>query len=167
MRVLGVDPGSQATGFGVVDQVGQRLRLVADGTIRQRAGLSMSLRLKEIFNRLNQTIQETQPDQVAVETVFFARNPQSALKLGQTRGVVLLSAAVADLPVFEYSPLEIKKSVVGYGQATKEQVQLMVATLLGNHARRSKDAADAIAVGICHLLNAAPPSGGRLVGWRP
>jgi crossover junction endodeoxyribonuclease RuvC len=167
MRVLGVDPGSQATGYGVVDRIGQRLRLVADGTIRQRAGLSMSLRLKEIFNSLNETIRETEPDQVAVETVFFARNPQSALKLGQTRGVVLLSAAVAGLPVFEYSPLEIKKSVVGYGQATKEQVQRMVATLVGNHDRRSKDAADALAVSICHLLNAVPLRDGRLVGWRP
>jgi len=157
MRVLGVDPGSNATGFGVVEKIGNRLTLKADGTIRQDRGQTLSVRLKKIYDELTRTIEELRPEEVAVESLFFARNPQSALKLGHARGVALLAAVNAGLPVFEYSPLEVKKAVVGYGRAGKEQVQLMVGTILNSRKRRSRDAADALAIAVCHLLSSGSP----------
>jgi len=160
MRVLGVDPGSIATGFGVVERVGNRMVLMADGVIRQSRGQSLSARLKRIYDDLMGAIEETRPEEVAVESLFFARNPQSALKLGHARGVTLLAAVNAGLPVFEYSPLEVKKAVVGYGRASKDQVQLMVGTLLNSRKRRSRDAADALAIAVCHLLSSASPLAG-------
>ncbi|MBI4777099.1 MAG: crossover junction endodeoxyribonuclease RuvC [Deltaproteobacteria bacterium] len=160
MRVLGVDPGSNATGFGVVEKVGNRMALMADGVIRQSRGQSLSVRLKRIYDELARAIEATRPEEVAVESLFFARNPQSALKLGQARGVALLAAVNAGLPVFEYSALEVKKAVVGYGRAGKDQVQLMVGTLLNSRTRRSRDAADALAIAICHLLSSGSPLSG-------
>ena len=160
MRVLGVDPGSNATGFGVVEKVGNRMALMADGTIRQARGQALSVRLKKIYDELTRIIEETRPEEVAVESIFFARNPQSALKLGHARGVALLAAANAGLPVFEYSPLEVKKAVVGYGRAGKDQVQMMVGTLLNSRTRRSQDASDALAIAVCHLLSSRSPLAG-------
>ncbi len=151
MRILGVDPGSNATGFGIVEKKGNRLILIADGTIRQPRNSSFPSRLKRIYDQLTHAIEETGPHEMAVEALFLARNPQSALKLGQARGAVLLAAVNAGLTVYEYSPLEIKKSVVGYGHAAKAQVQRMVGILLGNTGKRSLDAADALAAAICHL----------------
>jgi len=152
-----VDPGSNATGFGVVEKFGNRMALMADGTIRQTKGQNLSQRLKRIYDELIRTIEETRPEEMAVESLFFARNPQSALKLGHARGVALLAAVNCGLPVFEYSPLEVKKAVVGYGRASKEQVQMMVGTLLNSRKRRSRDAADALAIAVCHLLSSRSP----------
>ncbi len=151
--VLGVDPGSRVTGYGVVASVGEDLTLVDSGHISLSGGLAHSQRLARIFQRLEELVRRHQPQALAVEEVFVAHNAQSALKLGQVRGVVLLAAARQGLPVFEYSPLVLKKAVVGYGQATKAQVQLMVEQLLGR-AIDNHNAADAVALSICHLLHA-------------
>ena len=120
----------------------------------------MSVRLKKIYDELMRTIEETRPEEMAVESLFFARNPQSALKLGHARGVAMLAAVNSGLPVFEYSPLEVKKAVVGYGRADKDQVRMMVGTLLNSRKRRSRDAADALAIAVCHLLSSGSPLAG-------
>jgi crossover junction endodeoxyribonuclease RuvC len=150
-RILGIDPGSIVTGWGVVEVAGNSLRHVAHGTISCGAAAGQGARLKRIYQGIERTLSAYSPDGVSLERVFFARNAQSALKLGQARGVALLAAAHHQVLVHEYSAAEIKVAVVGYGQATKEQVQMMVATLLGIPAQLAADAADALAAAICHL----------------
>jgi len=150
--VLGVDPGSRVTGYGLVAAAGETLIHVDSGHISLPASLPHSQRLGRIFARLEELLHRHRPAAVAVEEVFVAHNPQSALKLGQVRGVVLLAAARGELPVFEYSPLALKKALVGYGQATKAQMQLMVEQLLGRPVA-NHNAADALALAICHLLH--------------
>ena len=149
-RVLGIDCGSKATGYGVVDVRGRAARVVASGVILASARLCFPDRLKKIADELGALIETHSPDAVAVEEVFYSVNVKSALKLGQVRGVALLKAAEASLPVHEYSPLQIKSSVVGYGRADKNQVQQMVKTLLRLDALPPEDAADALAVALCH-----------------
>ena len=149
-RVLGIDCGSAATGYGVIDTDGRRSRVVACGVILASARLSFAERLKKIGGELGQVIQTYSPDAVAIEEVFYSVNVKSALKLGQVRGVALLKAAEAALPIHEYSPLEIKSSVVGYGRAEKHQVQQMVKILLALDYIPPEDAADALAVALCH-----------------
>ncbi len=152
MRVLGIDPGSLVTGFGVVEEESTQLRALAWGAVRTSARQSLSERLKRIYDGLNDTVRTWQPDTVSVERVFFADNPKTALILGHARGVALLAAANAALPLVEYSALEIKMAVVGYGRAAKSQVQQMVQTLLRLDALpQPADAADALAAAICHL----------------
>ncbi|MGQ4808380.1 Crossover junction endodeoxyribonuclease RuvC [Candidatus Entotheonellaceae bacterium PAL068K] len=152
MRVLGIDPGSLVTGFGVVEEQTQHLQALAWGAVRTPAHQSLSERLKGIYDGLCDTVQTWQPDAVAVERVFFADNAKTALTLGHARGVALLAAANVAVPLVEYSALEIKMAVVGYGRAAKLQVQQMVQTLLGLHELpRPADAADALAAAICHL----------------
>jgi len=156
MRILGIDCGSERTGYGIIDSDGREHRMVAAGVIRTSAKSPLALRLLEISRRLRQVIQEFQPKAVAVEEVFHAANPKTALKLAHVRGVALLAAAEAGLEVGEYSPLEVKTSVVGYGRAEKDQVQMMVASLLHLSAPlESQDASDAVAVAICHATHAA------------
>lgn len=156
MRILGIDCGTERTGFGVIDSDGREHRMVAWGVIRTAAGLSLEIRLLEIARRLREVIREHQPSAVAVEQVFHAANTKTALKLAHVRGVALLAAAEAGLEVGEYSPLEIKTSVVGYGRAEKSQVQLMVSSLLRmSEPLDSEDASDAAAVAICHATRAA------------
>jgi crossover junction endodeoxyribonuclease RuvC len=150
-RILGIDPGSIITGWGVVEAVGNSLKHVAHGTINSNAGDSQSARLKSIYQGIAETLAAYRPDGISLETVFFARNAQSALKLGQARGVALLAAAHNHTAVHEYSAAQIKVAVVGYGQASKEQVQMMVASLLRIPAKLAADAADALAAAICHL----------------
>ena len=154
MRVMGIDCGTEFTGYGVVDLGLSRseLKHVAAGTVRLNKKQTTAQRLAQVFAELTATISLYEPDVVAVEEVFFSANAKSALKLGQVRGVALLSAALAGKPVAEYAPLSIKSAVVGYGLAQKEQVQFMVKRLLRlEEAFDSPDAADALAVAICHL----------------
>jgi crossover junction endodeoxyribonuclease RuvC len=159
MRVLGIDCGSEYTGYGVVEEVrigraGPHNRLVccASGAIRLKPRDPMALKLQQIFSSLSAIINEHQPGFVAIEDVFYALNVKSALKLGQVRGVAMLAASSAGLEVAEYSPLSIKSAVVGYGRAEKHQVQQMVMRLLHLEAPpQPADAADALAIAICHI----------------
>jgi crossover junction endodeoxyribonuclease RuvC len=151
-RVLGIDPGSLVTGFGVVEQDANRLAALTWGTVRTSAKQSLSERLKQIYAGLSEPLHTWQPEAVSVERVFVADNPKSALTLGHARGVVLLAAAHADVDLVEYSALEIKMAVVGYGRASKPQVQQMVKHLLRlDDVPKPLDAADALAAAICHL----------------
>jgi len=154
-RVLGIDCGSGATGYGVIETDGRTSRVVASGVILASARLSFPERLKKIAAGLDRVIQTYSPDAVAVEEVFYSVNVKSALKLGHVRGVALLKAAEAALPIYEYSPLQIKSSVVGYGRAEKSQVQHMVKVLLRLDEIPPEDAADALAVALCHAHCAA------------
>jgi crossover junction endodeoxyribonuclease RuvC len=159
MRVFGIDCGTEVTGFGVVDSCDQprepQLKFQAMGAIRLAKSKALPLRLDQVFNELTAALERWQPDTVAIEEVFYSVNAKSALKLGQVRGVALLAAARLGLPVAEYAPLKIKSSVVGYGLAKKEQVQFMVARLLGlAELPQPADAADALAVAICHIHTA-------------
>jgi crossover junction endodeoxyribonuclease RuvC len=151
MRVLGIDCGCERTGFGVVDTDGRTHRFVTAGVIRTSVAAPFADRLAHIHEGLAEALRVYQPEAVAVEEVFLAVNVKTALKLAHVRGVALLVAAQAGLPVGEYSALEVKSSVVGYGRAEKSQVQLMVASLLGlPEPPASEDASDALAVAICH-----------------
>jgi crossover junction endodeoxyribonuclease RuvC len=159
MRVFGIDCGTEITGFGVVDSddSGSLSRIVCKtfGAIRLAKSLSSSERLAEVHRILSAELERWQPEVVAIEEVFYSVNAKSALKLGQVRGVALLAAAQRRLPVAEYAPLSIKSSVVGYGLAKKEQVQFMVARLLNlAELPQPADAADALAIAICHLHTA-------------
>ncbi|HEV3332097.1 MAG TPA: crossover junction endodeoxyribonuclease RuvC [Bryobacteraceae bacterium] len=151
MRVLGIDCGSQRTGYGVIESDGMDHRMLAAGVIRTSAKSPFEQRLLEIAGGLRRLIGEHLPEAAAVEEVFYAVNVKTALKLAHVRGVVLLAVAEAGMPMAEYSPLEIKTSVVGYGRAEKCQVQMMVHSLLRLPAiLESEDASDALAVAICH-----------------
>src|SRR3990172_6155637 len=154
-RVLGIDCGSSATGYGVIEAGGRSRQVVTCGVILTGAKLTFPQRLKQISDRLSQLIQTYSGDEVAVEEVFYSVNVKSALKLGHVRGVALLKAAEAALPIYEYSPLQIKSSVVGYGRAEKRQVQQMVKTLLRLTELPPEDAADALGVALCHAHCAA------------
>lgn len=149
-RILGIDPGSRITGYGVIEIDRGRLRYVACGTIKTDQKFPFAHRLNEIFEGINEVIQLHLPVVAAVEDVFLATNPRSALKLGHARGVAVVAATQNGLEVFDYSPRLVKQAVVGYGQAEKGQVQHMIRVLLGLSASPSPDAADALAVAICH-----------------
>ncbi len=150
MIILGIDPGSRATGYGVIDQQGNRLLHQDNGVIITRSETPLAERLAQIYNQLEALIQQFSPDAVAVEQVFVAKNPASALKLGHARGIALLAGVKAGLPVAEYTALQVKSAVVGYGRAAKSQVQQMTRTLLALPEIAQEDAADALAVAICH-----------------
>jgi crossover junction endodeoxyribonuclease RuvC len=149
LRILGIDPGLRVTGFGILDRVGQQLSYVASGCINTPDG-ELPERLKEILESLGTVIAQHQPQQVAVEKVFVNVNPQSTLLLGQARGAAICAAVLANLPVAEYTALQVKQAVVGNGHADKEQVQQMVQRLLKLSGTPGPDAADALACAICH-----------------
>jgi crossover junction endodeoxyribonuclease RuvC len=157
MRVLGIDCGTEYTGYGVVDLCHDgKLVCLTCGAVKLSPRVPLPERLATIFNRLGAIILEHRPDNVAIEDVFYAVNVKSALKLGQVRGVAMLAASSAGLLVTEYSPLSIKSAVVGYGRAEKQQVQFMVTQLLNlAEIPEPPDAADALAIAICHLHTAA------------
>ena len=157
MRVLGIDCGTEYTGYGVVDLFSDgKLLCLTCGAIKVSPREPMPARLATIFQRLGSLIDEHHPDHVAIEDVFYAVNVKSALKLGQVRGVAMLAASSAGLAVSEYAPLSIKSAVVGYGKAEKQQVQHMVMRLLNlAEIPQPPDAADALAIAICHLHTAA------------
>ncbi len=150
MRLLGLDPGLRVTGWGVIDVDDNRLRHVADGVVKTDTRTPIGERLCQLDRGLFEIIDRFRPDEAAVEEAFVNRNAVSTLKLGQARGVVLLVPSRAGLPVAEYLPNLVKKTVVGTGHATKDQVQMMVRTLLPGASRGTPDAADALAVAICH-----------------
>ncbi len=152
MRILGIDPGLRTTGFGIVDVDGATVRYVASGTIRTATAESSALphRLKLIFEGVRELSQRYTPDCASVEIVFVNVNPQSTLLLGQARGAALAALVASDLEVAEYTALQMKKAIVGHGQARKEQVQEMVARLLALPGLPGKDAADALGLAVCH-----------------
>ncbi len=151
MRVIGVDPGSLKSGYGIVETQATQLIVIEYGVIRTTPKASLAQRLLQINIRLQELINQYAPQEFAVEDLFVAKNAKASLKLGQARGAILLTAAQAGLPVAEYTPLEVKQSVVGYGRADKFQVQQMVKALLSlKEAPTPDDAADALAIAICH-----------------
>ena len=151
MRILGIDPGTATTGFGIIETNGAKPKFVDAGVITTPADAPMTERLKTIHDELSQIINETKPDEIAVELLYFATNVTTAMTVGQARGVILLCIAEAGLPVHEYTPLQVKMGVTGFGQAKKPQVQEMVKTLLGLQAiPRPDDAADALAIALTH-----------------
>lgn len=149
--ILGIDPGSIFTGWGVVELEGSKMRHGAHGVIATSTALGQAERLKQIYRGIQEVIQKHRPVAMSLEKVFFSRNVQSALKLGQARGVALLAAAESQIVVSEYSATEIKAAVVGYGHATKEQIQRMVSALLCLRSPLRADAADGLAAAICHI----------------
>ena len=152
MRVLGIDCGSRVTGYGVIDTDGADCIFVRCGAIRSRPTDPLAGRLKSIYDGIVEVIHDFGPEAAAFESLFYATNVQSALKLGHVRGVSIFAAAEANLPVFEYSPLEVKSAVTGYGRAEKPQVQQMVRALLKlDSLPEPHDASDALAVAICHV----------------
>jgi len=166
MRVLGIDCGTECTGYGVVElRKDHSLTCVVSGAIRLSVRLPLANRLRTIFDTLQAILRQYEPNDVAIEDVFYAVNVKSALKLGQVRGVAMLAASSAELPVFEYSPLSIKSAVAGYGKADKYQVQHMVTELLKLPSiPEPPDAADALAIAICHLHTSATLARQRAAG---
>ena len=154
MRLLGIDPGLRFTGWGVVDAEGNRLRHVANGVIKSGNG-ELAIRLRRLHDGLQEVVAAFQPDSAAVEETFVNRDGQSTLKLGQARGIALLVPALADVPVAEYAANSVKKSVVGYGHADKTQIGHMIGVLLPGAIVDSADAADALAIAICHAHHAS------------
>jgi len=150
--VLGVDPGIAITGYGLVRQKQDALEPVAYGVITTPAGLPLPQRLQQLYQELQALVDRYQPAEAAVEELFFARNARTALAVGQARGVILLALATAGVPTYEYTPLQVKQSITGYGRASKEQMQDMVRLLLQLQAiPQPDDAADALAMAICHI----------------
>jgi crossover junction endodeoxyribonuclease RuvC len=162
VRILGIDPGSQITGFGVVDIDGNRTKAVEWGSIR--TGGEHSDRLRSIFTALGQIVREYRPAEIAIERVFLSRNADSALKLGQARAAAICATFDANVPIFEYSARHIKKAVVGSGGAEKDQVQRMVQMILGVREAIAADAADALAAAICHANQRSMRSALQFVG---
>jgi crossover junction endodeoxyribonuclease RuvC len=156
VRILGVDPGSLKTGFGVIDYYRGKYSYVTSGIIRI-AALPLPERLAVISRGISQIIKDHAPHVAAVEDVFFARDPRAALKLGQARGAAITAAVISDLPVSEYAPRLVKQSVVGTGSANKDQVQFMVKKMLSLNGELKEDAADALAVAICHANHIGRP----------
>lgn len=151
MRILGIDPGIAIVGFGFIDKQGSRLTPVQYGSITTEAHLDQAVRLKLIYESLNQLIERYKPDAIAVEKLYFNRNVTTAFTVGQARGVIMLAAVQHDLEIGEYTPLQVKQAVVGYGKAEKKQVQEMVRILLKlSEIPKPDDVADALAVAICH-----------------
>lgn len=149
MRILGIDPGSHVTGYGVIDKSGNYLRHVTHGEIKARRNSLLSEVLMDIFRELGAVIAENNPQTVSLENIFYGKNVRSLIRQAQVRGVVIYACAARGLPVFEYSPLEVKKAVVGYGRAEKRQVQIMVKAILKLDGLPPADAADALAAAIC------------------
>lgn len=154
MIILGIDPGSITTGYGVINHSGNKAVYVASGCIKI-GQQEWAVRLKQIFFDLSEIIAKYNPEQAAIERVFMHKNADSALKLGQARGVAIAAIACKDLAVAEYSAREVKQAVVGYGNAAKTQVQQMVKAMLNLNALPAADAADALAIALCHANNAA------------
>jgi crossover junction endodeoxyribonuclease RuvC len=155
MRILGIDPGLCHMGWGIIETDGNRLIHVAHGTVSTSSDEDISKRLAELFRGLQGVLEDYKPDQVAVEETFVNANPVSALRLGMARGVAMMAPSLFSLRVFEYSANKIKKSVVGFGHANKDQISHMIHVLLPKAAPVKKDAADALAVAICHSHHAS------------
>ncbi len=149
--VLGIDPGSRDTGFGVIETSGQSQKYVTSGCIRTDTSTELPARLEEIFSGINELIVQYQPSETAIEKIFMSRSAESALKLGHARGVAIVASVTNQVPVFEYEPRKVKQAVVGTGSASEDQVQHMVQSLLQLPGRPQSDASDALAIAICHI----------------
>lgn len=150
MIILGIDPGTRITGYGVVEKGERGFLWKTSGEIRMKRGTLLSQSLRKIYDRLAQIMGEFRPDAVALEDIFYGKNVKSLVKLGQVRGVAILAAAHTGVPLYEYTPLEVKKAVVGYGRAEKMQVQHMVRAILALEELLPPDASDALAIAVCH-----------------
>lgn len=152
IRILGIDPGSRYTGYGIIDSVSNKITHVTHGTVslQNSKDTPVEKRFLKLYQELNPVIEKFHPDVVAIEKVFFAKNAQSAIKLGQARGAVLLIAGINHLTVYEYNPTEIKRSLSGHGRSDKTQVAKMVELILGKQEFETEDASDALAIAICH-----------------
>lgn len=149
---MGIDCGNAIVGWAVLDASGNSFKHVASGAVTTTKNDSSSLRLKQVFDAMRELISEYNPEQVAVEQIYFFKNQKTVIPVAQARGVIVLAAAIANLPVFDYTPIQVKLAVTGYGRAEKKQVQFMVSKLLKlKQIPRLDDVADAIAVGFCHL----------------
>ncbi|MFZ7112892.1 MAG: crossover junction endodeoxyribonuclease RuvC [Desulfatiglandales bacterium] len=151
MLVIGVDPGSMATGYGLIEKKSARMACIHSGAVTSSSKIPFHQRIHHIFLEMVEIMTRYRPQELAIEDVFFAKNVKSALKIGHARGAVLIAAVQCSVKIFEYTPLEIKKSVVGYGRATKEQVRSMVQVILNVQKPVSYDTSDALAAAICHL----------------
>jgi crossover junction endodeoxyribonuclease RuvC len=151
MLVLGVDPGSRVTGYGLIEKRMNRMTCVDAGTITPSAHLPFHQRIHAIFQAMSEVMEKHRPEEMAIEDVFYGKNVKSALKIGHARGAVLIAAVRCGVKIFEYTPLEIKKAVVGYGRGTKEQVRAMTRVILKLKGQPALDASDALAAAICHL----------------
>ncbi|MCL5290743.1 MAG: crossover junction endodeoxyribonuclease RuvC [Bacillota bacterium] len=160
MIILGIDPGTAITGFGLVEYLGNRYKPIAYSCLRTGSGLPLDLRLQRIYRGLQEIIARYRPDSMAVEELFFNNNARTALAVGHARGIAMLAGANAGIPVAEYTPLQVKQAVAGYGKADKQQVQFMVKTLLClQEIPKPDDVADALAIAICHAHWISAPGG--------
>jgi crossover junction endodeoxyribonuclease RuvC len=150
MRIFGIDPGTIVTGYGLIEKKKSRYAGIDFGEIKTKKDQVLSRRLEDIYNRLFEIIQDVRPEAIALEDIFYGKNVKSLIKQGHVRGIIILAASHAGIPVFEYSPLEVKKAVVGYGMADKAQVQQMVKAILNLAEIPPPDAADALAMALCH-----------------
>lgn len=155
MIVIGVDPGTIVSGYGIVQRRDNSFHCLHSGYISQTQGSTPQDRLKHIYTSLVEIIDEYNPDEMSIEDVFYAKNIRSTLKLGEARGVSMLAAASVDIPVYQYSPTEVKSAVTGNGRATKEQVQQMICTMLNIDTTEKTDTSDALAIAVCHLHSTA------------
>lgn len=155
MRILGVDPGFAITGYSIIDYVGNKFKLIDSGAVTTPAGMSFPLRLSKIYTELGQIIDQYQPDAVSVEELFFNNNVKTAINVAQARGIILVVGCQKNIPTFEYTPLQVKQAVVGYGRADKIQVQKMVKTILKvDSLPKLDDITDSMAIAICHAHSA-------------
>lgn len=151
MRIIGIDPGYAITGFAVVDYNGNHFELIKSGAIETKAGVPLPVRLTKIYDDMQVLVDEYKPDAISIEELFFNRNTTTAIGVAQGRGAVLIIAAKNNIPIYEYTPLQVKQGVVGYGRADKKQVQMMVKTILNlETVPKLDDTTDAIAIAICH-----------------
>lgn len=155
MRILGIDPGFAITGYSIIDYIGNKFKLITSGAVITKAGTSFPLRLTKIYDDLNDIIREYKPDAISVEELFFNQNVKTAINVAQARGVILIVGCKNNVPTFEYTPLQVKQAVAGYGRADKIQVQKMVKTILKTEELpKLDDITDSMAVGICHAHSA-------------
>ncbi len=166
MRIIGVDPGTLVTGFGVIDCDAGAMSLVEYGVVKMKSEMTLPIRLRTIYNGLVAVIERTAPDEFAIESAFYSKNVQSTLKLGHARGVAMLAAVLHEIPTSEYTPREVKLAVTGHGGSTKEQVEYMVTAMLKMKEQREMlDATDALAIAICHNNRQARPQG-KAANWK-
>ena len=155
MRILGIDPGFAITGYSIIDYIGNKFKLITSGAITTKAGVSFPLRLEKIYTDLNEIIKEYKPDSMSIEELFFNNNAKTAINVAQARGVILVTARINGLATYEYTPLQVKQAVVGYGRADKIQVQRMVKMILNaEKLPKLDDITDSMAIGICHAHSA-------------
>lgn len=155
MRILGIDPGFAITGYSIIDYIGNRFVLVDSGAVTTKAGESFPLRLSKLYTDINLIIDQYQPDAMSVEELFFNNNVKTAINVAQARGIVLVAGCQKNIPTYEYTPLQVKQAVVGYGRADKIQVQKMVKTILKvDNLPKLDDITDSMAIAICHAHSA-------------